>query len=336
MQFQKQKFPFADQWLDIASLHKSFENTRELSKQVQKLSDTYVQGQGSPRVWQDPQLCQAYLSYFFILNSTRLAKAMSLTPMDLLFKDIKQAYELGSGPGTAHLSFESAGYKIPWIADEASSNAQALHLQICKQLKYQAPVFKSINQVDKNSLGIFSYVLTETELPQWALDCESLFVIEASMRTAARGLMNLRQKLISNDFEILAPCTHQEACPLLMHTKKDFCHFRVHLDKPDYFLELEKHLPMKNDTLTYSFLAARKKTSSAKKIGKNIGRIVGEAMIEKGKIRQAFCRSEKKEQLSWLRRGNNIELPESGQLYELPEGTKCLGAELRVTQSKNN
>src|SRR5690606_2541403 len=102
---------------------------------------------------------------------------------------------------------------------------------------------------------------------------------------------------------------------------------------PEFFAKIEQHLPMKNDTLTFSFLVAKKRLGNLQKSADHtsqVGRIVGEAMMEKGKIRQPFCRNSHWEQLSWLKRGGSVDLPESGNLFELPDNVRVLGQELRM------
>lgn len=331
MDFNRQKFKFETQWIEAASLRKALENKSQLSLSIQKLSDIYVSGEGSPKVWEDPALSQAYLAYFLPLNSIRMVQALQLTDTQELLANIESIYELGSGPGTAQISFADLAKNIKWIADEEGTQARDIHKHLSQKLNLSPPHFQKIKEVATKSLGLFSYVLTETELPAWAYDCDALFILEASMRNASRNLMELRQKLIANGYTILSPCTHQQSCPLLLHTKKDFCHFRVHLDKPEYMTELEKHLPMRNDSLTFSFLSAKKTNLLKQTPSADKARVVGEVIIEKGKLRQPICRSSKKEQLSWLKRKDaEIKIPESGSVFEIPGDARILDSEIRL------
>ncbi len=326
MSYLGQKFIHSDIWHEVLKTNVTSGQFGDLPSHIKRLSDIYVSGQGSADIWQDQGLAEAYLSYFLPLNSVRLLHAWSLIDSAQLLSGTEHIYEYGSGPGTAQISLSECS-KLPWTCNEKSPEAQKIHSELANKLGFSQPEFTEFQNVKENSLGVFSYVLTEAALPKWAYDCDSLFILEASMREASRNLMQLRQQLIDKGFSILAPCTHQKACPLLTHTNKDFCHFRVHFDPPEYFKKLEEKLPMKNRSLTYSFLVAKKIKAPTYK--ENIGRVLGEAIYEKGKIRQPFCRNEEREQLSWLRRGKEIQPPESGSLLELPDDVQKKGHEIR-------
>ncbi|MCB0408374.1 MAG: hypothetical protein KDD34_09230, partial [Bdellovibrionales bacterium] len=147
----------------------------------------------------------------------------------------------------------------------------------------------------------------------------------------ARALMSFRKLLIENGFFVLAPCTHQGLCPLLTHSKKDWCYDRVFLEAPDWFKKLESHLPMKNRTLTFSYLIASKKFKPH--LPKNSARVIGDTLKEKGKTRQMVCRGQEREFLSWLDRlGPAPEIPH-GALIQIPEDYLKKGdSEIRATQ----
>lgn len=335
-QFKTRRFHFDRLWSEVAEIATENAALRKLGQSVLELSDIYTSGAGSPAIWKNPELQKAYLAYFFPLNSVRLHRALEMLPMQDLLQNCTHAIELGSGPGTAHLTFQATGHSVPWFAIEEGAEARQWHSRICERMNFPAPTFTTEPNAVDTALGVFSYVLTETALPAWAYKCRSLLIIEPSMRNASRSLMQLRQHLIDGGFEILGPCTHQEGCPLLLHTNKDWCHFRVHLEKPDYFSALEQFLPMRNDSLTFSFIAARKSEDGKRRLPLDQGRVIGELMPEKGKKRIGFCRSSKKEQLSWLDREGEVAIPESGSLFQLPEDAKNLGSEIRLPVTKTD
>jgi hypothetical protein len=98
---------------------------------------------------------------------------------------------------------------------------------------------------------------------------------------------------------------------------------------PAWFEKLEQHLPMKNRTLTTSYLLARKQKPAAK-LAANIGRTVGDRLKEKGKDRQMFCRGSEREFLAWMHKaGLEQEIPR-GVLVELPEDVQKVSNELRL------
>ena len=139
------------------------------------------------------------------------------------------------------------------------------------------------------------------DIPREWLDYEALIIIEPSTRDDARRLQAERPRLIEAGFSLWAPCPHQDDCPLLV-SDRDWCHDRVHFEAPAWFTAIEKHLPIKNRTLSFSYLAARKKPSPlARATGdQQLARLVGDTLDEKGKSRQALCRSSEREFLAWF------------------------------------
>ncbi len=150
----------------------------------------------------------------------------------------------------------------------------------------------------KTRLAILSYVFTEmTTLPSWVMDGEAIVIVEPSTREDGRRLLELRSSLIDKGFHPWAPCTHQGPCPLLTQSQKDWCHDRIEWRSPSGWSEIERLLPMKNRTLTFSYLLMRR---SAPAGAKNTARVIGDRLREKGKSRQLICRNSDREFLSWF------------------------------------
>jgi hypothetical protein len=141
-------------------------------------------------------------------------------------------------------------------------------------------------------------------------------------------LLQRRKDLLQKGFSMWAPCPHQQACPLFENSKTDWCHDRIFFDQPAWFTAIEKHLPIKNTNLTFSYLLASKKTAPPV----SRWRTVGDLLEEKGKTRQMICRGSEREFLSWLHRdGPAPEIPR-GHLIDPPESFEKKGTELRVNQ----
>ena len=189
-------------------------------------------------------------------------------------------------------------------------------------------------ELDKTLLLLASYVYTELlEAPLWWRDIEALALVEPSTQTDARKLQALRAELIAAGYQIWAPCTHMQDCPMLLHSKKDWCHDRIHWKAPAWFIEMEKTLPMKNRTLTFSYILARKTKPAPARL-QSLARLVGDTLIEKGKNRQPVCRSSAREFLSWFpqrfpKGAEPIEL-ERGNLVSLAEGLELRADEVRL------
>ena len=301
---------------------------KSVSNSVMELSDLYISEEGSPVIWDNEHLVQAYLNYFLPLNTFRtlaILEWLNEVGFTNLFDEI---VEFGSGPGTFQIAAHHSGYKWKWTCLEASAKAQKIHQEHAKTFGMSQPDFTKVWPTRSQSLFTSSYVLNETELPTEAFSYDHILIIEPSTQNASRKLMELRSKLIDRGYHIWAPCTHMQACPLLENSKKDWCHFRVHWDQPEWFQKLEEELPIKNRTLTVSYLAASKvKPENTKE---RPARVIGDTLNEKGKVRQALCRGDQREFMSWLKRFGEASPYPSGELIDLPESITIKGNELRM------
>lgn len=303
-----------------------------VARSIKILSEQYMQfGKDFSQIWQDVDLAQAYLSYFMPLNFLRL-KAVILECQRLgFFEGLTELIDLGSGPGTFDFALSDTDVsmrKLTFV--EKSTKAHEVHQQLAKKIKFDLTKRKwqsSLTQVDSKDLVVLSYSLSElAQLPPAVMRAEALIIVEPSTQTAARNLQQLRNTLTLNGFHIWAPCTHHEACPLLVHSKTDWCHQRIHIEQSRALSQIEAHLPMKNQTLTYSYLCARKMAP------KNIPqvRVIGDTLYEKGKIRQAICRGSQREFFAWLTRYGEPEPIARGTLMDMPTNHEIKGEEIRI------
>lgn len=304
-------------------------DAKKIADCVLKLSDFYIRMPGAQTPWHE-QWCQiAYLSYYFPLNEIRSRAVINEGHRFHFFDHITSLIDFGAGLGSASINLNFIPQKT-FI--ESSPLAQKLHEKLLQALhpKTKSWWFSEIQQASKNTLGIFSYSLTEREwLPLWAYDCEALMILEPSTREDGRRLLQIRDDLLSKGFSIWAPCTHQGKCPLLTQSVSDWCHDRVHFDQPAWFELIEEHLPMKNKTLTTSYLLASRKPSPA---NKSTARITGDLLEEKGKSRQLVCRDENREFLCWMDRNwkQGPQVIPRGTLIKWPEQFETKSNEIRM------
>jgi len=125
---------------------------------------------------------------------------------------------------------------------------------------------------------------------------------------------------------VWAPCTHEGPCPLLHQSKHDWCHDRIHFEAPEWFKKMEAHLPMKNRTLTMSYLLMRK--TAPKKIGQ--ARVVGDLLREKGKNRQMICRGPEREFLTWMHKLKIEQEIPRGELINIHQDFEKISNEIRL------
>lgn len=92
-----------------------------------------------------------------------------------------------------------------------------------------------------------------------------LLVMEPASRVASWGVMTLREVLLKMQQNVLAPCTHAGACPLLSSRLKAWCHFRVPVLVHPLHEPLIKLAGHERDWLSFSYLHSRAPAMGATK-----------------------------------------------------------------------
>lgn len=312
-----------------------FEKINYIAESVLKLSDYYIQNPDGETPWKE-RFCQvAYRHYYLPLNYLRLKNVVRHGMNAGFFQGLTIFVDWGCGPGTASLALaadellksniqKQVLYDISPIAVEAFSD---LHSSLVNPEKVKSLRLQSY--AGKSSCLVFSYSLTEVnELPAGWDQYEALMIAEPSTSEDGRKLLELRAKLIQSGYYMWAPCTHQLDCPLLLHSKNDWCHDRVEVKAPAWFTQVEQQLPMKNKTVTTSYLLARR--TPPPELKPNIGRLIGDSLEEKGKTRQLFCRSSNREFLTWMHKAIEPQTFPRGELAQLPEDVEMKSNEIRL------
>lgn len=318
----------------------SIKSLNRVAGSILELSDLYTMNEGSNTPWERPQTHEAYLFYYFPLNLVRWLKVIEQGQNFNFFKNVQHVYDFGAGLGSASIALESTYLKNASYTMIEDSVWPARILE-----NEKAPFLKSAqwhqdmitDAIPKNSLAVFSYSLIEqTKLPEWAMQFDKIAIVEPSTQTGSRKLLELRANMIKKGYFVMAPCLHQEACPLLTQSKTDWCHDRIEFEAPAWFEELEKALPIKNKTLTYSYLLLEKKSEHSNPheglIEGGTVRVVGDPLKEKGKTRQMICRNSNREFLSMLERDSKGQewTIDRGDLLKLPATTEQKSSEIRI------
>jgi ribosomal protein RSM22 (predicted rRNA methylase) len=165
------------------------------------------------------------------------------------------------------------------------------------------------------------------------------------MQEISRKLLAFRQQGLTKNFKPLAPCTHADQCPMLLHSKKDWCFDRTSIAIPELAKNLYKILPFETKHLTYSYtLLSQKKAQGQNedKIQNNgiedlkqvnsEGRIVGDWQQEKGKRKVMMCRSSEREFISLLKKSSSKSITgfSRGDKISLDFDYEIKGNELRL------
>lgn len=309
-------------WLEseLNKMDYSLSKPQKLAKAILELSDFYQKPNATP--WDKQGTTAAYLTYFMPLNLIRQQAVLEIfQTQGPAEREFNKVLDFGSGTGTTEWSLKQfSELQIKELhCLELSEKAIALHKHFSKELGKNFSTRNervSWNQPSKDEhfdLGIFQTSLNEiSHAPEVLWRCKTLLFIEPATSAKARSLMALRQDLMKQGYHLWAPCTHHENCPLLSHSQRDWCHDRTPAQLPSWFDSLEKNLPIKNTELTFSYLIASQSSNLPDRTHQ--GRIVGDPLKEKGKVRQMVCRNDSREFLSWLKRKGDPTTPHRGDL----------------------
>lgn len=148
------------------------------------------------------------------------------------------------------------------------------------------------------SLTLTSHTLNElspesfNRLAETLKNATQVFAVEPGDYAASHRLVSLRECL-SEQFSIVAPCTHCDACPMtLEENSRHWCHF---FGKPpleafteSFWTHFSRTLEIDIRSLPYSFLVLSK-ASSKKPDLENASRLIGRARQFKGYSRLLSC-----------------------------------------------
>lgn len=339
----------------------------KIASNILEASDFYISNPDMETPWEKSWMQRAQTFYYLPLNHARIEGVLGRFDQKSFFKGLSHLYDFGAGLGAATRALkESHDWKSINLIERSASacellkNSKYLSDGFSKQgkssslsaqekqagLSTQEKSFglskesKSVNiirekdfskKIPQGSLVVFSYSLTELdELPSWVQQATALIILEPSTQADGRKLLELRNKLLQEGFFLWAPCTHQDICPLLNESQRDWCHDRFHFDQPEWFQEIEKALPIKNKTLTTSYLVAHR--NPPPRIDSNIARMTGDQLVEKGKNRQLICRGPQREFLAWMHKSSEPQEILRGELVEIPAEIQKVSNELRVVQ----
>ena len=279
------------------------------------LSEFYAHSDG-PTPWDDPRTVAAYLTYYAPLNIARLQgvlweaqrvgfPGMSAQWIDLGAGPAPLAFALkhsdvnpenihlvepGSEPRQLITAFSNRGI----LSDKLQSVMSIEHLKIRKANPAAAP---------GSQVFCLSYSLNESfSLLDAAISFrpKSIMLLEPSTKEAWPDVARARSTLIEKGYYIWAPCTHQGTCPLAPQGQQhvDWCHDRIHPQLPSWIANLD--LPLLNNTITGSYLLA----SLEPPPHHQISRLIGDPLIEKGKVRQLICQEKRSFFIRWRPRKN--------------------------------
>ncbi|MDO8518679.1 MAG: small ribosomal subunit Rsm22 family protein, partial [Deltaproteobacteria bacterium] len=115
-----------------------------------------------------------------------------------------------------------------------------------------------------------------------------IVIIEPALQKTSQDLQHLRDEIVVNRKKgmVLAPCLHQEECPLNVVNIRDWCHFYLPWECPPIIEKTDKLIGNRKEWLQLSYLV----------LGKNVPerspstwRVISNPMPSKGKKELVLC-----------------------------------------------
>jgi SAM-dependent methyltransferase len=141
-------------------------------------------------------------------------------------------------------------------------------------------------------------------------------IVEPALRDTGRALLSLRDALLREGWFALAPCFTQAPCPALA-SARDWCTAEARWHPPRYFRQLAEATGLRADeVLSFAPLVLGHAAPGSER---DLWRVVGVALAEKGKKRVWICGAEERLPLVRLDRDRR---PENAPFDELRRGDR--------------
>ncbi len=268
---------------------------KELAAKAAIISQGYRTGGGSSATIGDEasviayvlsRLPATYAAAAAVFDATRVA-APDFSPKTLC--------DVGAGPGTA-----SWAALETWnaIAQVTMADFNPAFLGVAKKLAVGTPSiegasFIALNLIDhappRADLVTSSFVLAEIAIARlnrvverlWSATNEVLVLIEPGTPAGFERVRAARKMLIGEGAHVLAPCTHDQPCPI---SGTDWCHFSQRLPRS------RDHLKVKGATVPfederYSYVAVSRRLIART----NLARIIAAPEESKAGISLPLC-----------------------------------------------
>ena len=298
----------------------------DLPKAIAQTHEFYIEQPEARSPWSKLWFQKAYLAFYLPRNYLRYQGVLQRLSALESFTQLRQLTDWGSGNGA-----------FAFAARERFPGLQIKCVELCKEAREQhrllgAEEIDFVTEDFQSQALVMSYSLTEQQgLPEFVKKFDRVLLLEPSTHQDGRRLLGLREQLLADSYQALAPCTHQGRCPLLHHSAGDWCHDSFSVQYPDYLKRIEPQLPMRLGDLSVSYLymSRREKNPFQGKL-----RVVGNPLVERGKRKQLICRGEEREFLSWFTKRQTVPDFYRGDLLELEEEPEKRANELRSSSPR--
>jgi ribosomal protein RSM22 (predicted rRNA methylase) len=204
--------------------------------------------------------------------------------------------DVGAGPGTASWA---AGEAFPslqsYVLIDANPALRALALELLHggprfgHLRYEGGDARALlDKAEATDLVIASYLIGEPSEAErqwlteamWARTRDTLVVIEPGTPAGYARIIALRTQLIASGGHVLAPCPHEQPCPL---AAPDWCHFSQRLARSRTHKQVKgAEVPFEDERFSYVVLTHQPAAERA-------SRVLAQPAVGKAEISAKLC-----------------------------------------------
>ena len=195
----------------------------------------------------------------------------------------EQILDWGCGTGIASRTVAPwSGISQVACFDQSPLATAFAQKKLQEELQCTISIFSEKNKVP--SLLLISHVVSELndkellELACYATSAEEIIWVEPGSHELSRKLGSMRKIFLEAGYHLIAPCTHEHACPMFQEKQEqDWCHFFAQpptaIFQSAFWHEASRELGIDLRSLPYSYLAfsKKRKTSSQSKGERLIG-----------------------------------------------------------------
>jgi len=262
------------------------------------ISQTYRSGGGSATIRNETDALAYALAR---MPATYAAVTTSLNALQEVRPDFAPAslLDCGAGPGTATWACAEAFPSLDaFTLLDANPALRALALGLVQD-SHRIPAMDytlgdataKIADALSADLVIASYVINElndaarTKLvaAMWAKTNDTLVIVEPGTPAGYQRILDARAQLINTGAHVIAPCPHDDACPL---AKPDWCHFSQRLQRSRVHKQLKSaELPYEDEKFIYVAL-------TREPVARRPSRVLAQPLTTKIAITAKLCTNE--------------------------------------------
>ncbi len=266
----------------------------DAARRAAAISENYRGGGGSKPITTEMDALAYALAR---MPATYAAVAASLNALVEQRPDFepRSLLDVGAGPGTASwAALQSFETLDKYTALDANPALRTLALDLVARtrlspLKYErGDALTALASAPSSDLVIASYVINELDDTRreqlvglmWEKTKDVLLIVEPGTPAGYARIIAARAQLIAKGAHVIAPCPHDEACPL---TPPDWCHFSQRLQRSRAHKHLKSaELPFEDERFSYAAL-------SRAPVTQHLSRILAQPVLTKIAISAKLC-----------------------------------------------